>query len=240
MKGKTTIFRIIAALALALIISVSASVVAFAQEYPELVAENTENSHTDSEKTDISDMNMEQVEQNAPENSPVVGEVSKTDEVNIFEEIYKKASEYAAEIISVLTFVGTLIVGFAYKKGLLPLVTRAVTAIQSAVNKIKNDTEESAKASATGMEGISERLAGVENSLSILTDDLMEMSAKLECESEAIKERRKMKTILLSQVDMLYDIFMSSSLPQYQKDATGARMQSMREELTAYEAGEKQ
>ena len=40
---------------------------------------------------------------------------------------------------------------------------------------------------------------------------------------------------LISQVDMLYAIFMSSALPQYQKDEVGARIKEMREELEKYE-----
>ena len=36
------------------------------------------------------------------------------------------------------------------------------------------------------------------------------------------------RVILSAQVDMLYDIFMTSALPQYQKDAVGERIAAMR------------
>ena len=45
-----------------------------------------------------------------------------------------------------------------------------------------------------------------------------------------------MRTILAGQIDMLYSIFMSSGLPQYQKDEIGEKIKEMREELKSYEA----
>lgn len=243
MKGKTTIFKWVAALSLALMICACASPIAYAESYSAGVEENDdfslesgENEPTLSEKVEDDAENSAKAPTNV-ENSLPSTEVNGE---NLFEQIYLKVCEYASEILSVMTLIGTLIVGFAYKKGLLPLVSRAISAIQSSVNKIKSDTEEGAKSTSLGMDTLSERLSGVENSLSLMSEDLMELSAKLECESECIKERKRMKTILTSQIDMLYDIFMTSSLPQYQKDATGARIQCMREELAAYETGEKQ
>lgn len=243
MKGKTTIFKWVAALSLALLICVCASPIAYAESYSAGVEENDDFSLESSENEPVLSENVAEDTQNGKENAPSVeNSLQNTvgESENLFEQIYLKVCEYASEILSVMTLVGTLIVGFAYKKGLLPLVSRAISAIQSSVNKIKSDTEEGAKSTSLGMDSLSERLSGVENSLSLVSEDLMELSAKLECESECIKERKRMKTILTSQIDMLYDIFMTSSLPQYQKDATGARIQCMREELAAYETGEKQ
>ena len=49
------------------------------------------------------------------------------------------------------------------------------------------------------------------------------------------RERETVKLLLEEQINMLYTIFLSSSLPQYQKDEIGVRIQSMREELASYE-----
>ena len=38
-----------------------------------------------------------------------------------------------------------------------------------------------------------------------------------------------MKALMSAQIDMLYDIFMTSSLPQYQKDAVNKRISEMKE-----------
>ena len=49
---------------------------------------------------------------------------------------------------------------------------------------------------------------------------------------EATREKEAFKLILTSQVDMLYYLFMSSALPQYQKDTVGERISKMREALS--------
>jgi len=48
---------------------------------------------------------------------------------------------------------------------------------------------------------------------------------------EAQQERQELKLILDSQIDMLYDIFMASALPQYQKDAVGEKIAKMKEAI---------
>ena len=40
-----------------------------------------------------------------------------------------------------------------------------------------------------------------------------------------------MKIILESQIDMLYDIFMSSSIPLFQKEAVGEKISAMKKRL---------
>jgi hypothetical protein len=51
---------------------------------------------------------------------------------------------------------------------------------------------------------------------------------------EVAKERATLKLILQNQIDMLYAIFQSSALPQYQKEEIGVKIQRMREELASY------
>jgi hypothetical protein len=57
----------------------------------------------------------------------------------------------------------------------------------------------------------------VEERLSILDDQ--------KNENEIFKE------LLRGQVDMLYDIFLSSSLPQFEKDRVGKRVEEMKQAL---------
>ena len=38
----------------------------------------------------------------------------------------------------------------------------------------------------------------------------------------------QLRLVVDTQIDMLYDIFMSSALPQYQKDAVGERIAKMK------------
>ena len=153
---------------------------------------------------------------------------------NLFETIYTEIRAYAAEIISAMTLIGTLIIGVAYKKGLLPLLTRAISAIQTSLGKIKEGAQSEAESTKSSIDAISERICSMENSIAIFSETLGALETKLSSEIEYASERKRISTIIGSQVDMLYDIFMSSALPQYQKDAVGTRIQSMREELVGY------
>ena len=210
------------------VISISLfSITAFASE-------NTHFSNESGEPTSFYEENTEVVYQNNEDIADEVGN-DKSSIENIFAGIYNEAKEYTAEIISTITLIGTLILGFAYKKGLLPLVTRAISAIGQSVTKIKDDTESGMAATQTGLDSVTERLGELENSVTLFRETLDTLEEQLQCEAEYVKERKKMNTVMLAQIDMLYDIFMSSALPQYQKDAVGGKIQIMKEELGLYD-----
>ena len=63
------------------------------------------------------------------------------------------------------------------------------------------------------------------------------LSGNLRDESEARREKKQLYLILNAQIEMLYDLFMSSALPQYQKDAVGEKIAKMKEAVreNAYE-----
>ncbi|MBQ7387364.1 MAG: hypothetical protein IJW03_04265 [Clostridia bacterium] len=229
MKGKTNFKRLIACLLLSLVLMLSFSVAVSAEE-----SGNGENSSVIAENDAVLSENVENTPEIVTESDENVGN-GENELSNIFADIYNEISKYAAEIISALTLIGTLILSFAYKKGLLPLVSRGVAAIQQSVAKIKDDTENGVKNTQTGLDSVSERLGEVENSLALFKGTLDTLEEKLQCEAEYVKERKRMGTVMLSQIDMLYDIFMASALPQYQKDAVGRRVQMMKEELELYD-----
>ncbi len=177
-------------------------------------------------------------EVNPPENTDVGGEYTENlpdlseecgeTEINIFEEIYSAAEANADKIFSILAFLGTLVVGVGYKSGLLPLLRDALSKLKSAIDGVKADGEMSKAITENKMAEISsfvkesnEKLRGIEERLGNY-----ELS---------MEERESMRLVLASQVDMLYAIFMSSALPQYQKDEIGIKIQEMREELASYE-----
>lgn len=226
MKEKTNFKRFLGVILIAISLSLF-SVTASASE-------NGDFSTQSGESTSFSEENKEPLIQ-LPENSDTkVGE-DETSSDNVFSEIYSEVTKYTTEIISAITLIGTLILGFAYKKGLLPLVTRAIAAIQQSVTKIKNDTESGRAETQTGLDSVTERLGELENSVTLFKQTLDTLEEQLQCEAEYVKERKKMNTVMLSQIDMLYDIFMSSALPQYQKDAVGCKIQMMKEELGLYD-----
>ncbi|MBR5242299.1 MAG: hypothetical protein IKV20_04085, partial [Clostridia bacterium] len=78
-------------------------------------------------------------------NADDVGDAeAEATEVNFFERLYDAVTDYISEILCVLAFGGSFIIAVLYKKGLLPLLKGALSAISSAVGKIKDTAEESA------------------------------------------------------------------------------------------------
>ena len=158
-----------------------------------------------------------------------------TVEDNVFGKIYTEITEYASEILCAMTFIGSLVLAFAYRKGLLPIVKGSLLTIGNAVGKMKESVSENAqkgeelgKSIENGLEAAKSVLDGLVSRIEELDAALTERLAK---ESEEVKEKEALRLVLLSQIDMLSDIFMSSSIPQYRKDAVGERIAKMKEAL---------
>ena len=150
---------------------------------------------------------------------------------NIFEELYAAIEENADKIFSVLAFVGTLVVGVGYKSGLLPLLRNALSGLKGAIDGVKADGE-TTKALTDG------KLQEISASLEKIEDELSDMKWQYESYEEICRDRESLRLIISGQIDMLYSIFMTSALPQYQKDEVGERISLMREELKKYAPSE--
>lgn len=154
-------------------------------------------------------------------------------EENLFEICYGEIMKHSDKILSALAFLGTLIIAFAYKKGFLPIVKGALNALSASVAGLKEEAER------TTLES-SERL----DSAVSLIDGMVERLSSLEKGLTAARDEQAksadMKTIMKAQIEMLYEVFMSSSLPAYQKESIGERIAEMKKTLSAPsgEAGE--
>ena len=150
---------------------------------------------------------------------------------NLFEEIYKSLENNADKIFSVLAFIGTLVVGVGYKSGLLPLLRDAITKLKGSIDGVKAEGEAREQVNVQRLAEISGTVERIENQLLQIDDERADYN-------KMRRERESLGRILEGQIDMLYAIFMSSALPQYQKDEIGERISNMREELKSYEASE--
>ena len=154
---------------------------------------------------------------------------TETENTNVFEELYAAASEFSGEIASALAFLGSLIVALAYKRGLMPAVKNGIGAIGGAVSQLKDSTESYSKHQDELLTEFSERLCRAEEVLERFGQGIDEIAEKTEDGKSAAEDRASMKALMSAQIDMLYDIFMTSSLPQYQKDAVNKRIGEMKE-----------
>lgn len=154
------------------------------------------------------------------------------DEANFFEKVYEEIMAYTSEILCALTFAGSLVIAFAYKKGLLPLVEGSLITIGNAVAKIKESTNENTKLSSQLGENIGVKLSDTQELLTRLSERIgtleNTLSGNIKTENAARLEMGQLRLVVDTQIDMLYDIFMYSALPQYQKDAVGERIAKMK------------
>ena len=154
---------------------------------------------------------------------------------NLFAKLYAELTEYATEILAALTLAGSLTLAVAYKKGLLPLVEKSLLSIGNAITKIKESTKESLDTSTKMSATIDDRLAASSEALEALikgVDDLGRAISESNHNDESTKcAIAELRLVVRAQIDMLYDVFMHSALPQYQKDAVGERIAKMKEAM---------
>lgn len=148
---------------------------------------------------------------------------------NIFEDAFTALEGFSSEILCALSFIGSLLIAFAYRRGLLPTVKNGIGAIGNAIGSMKESTESYAKQSEELLNLMSERLCHAEKTLEEFERAVAEIAEKCESGEHAARDRAEMKALMTAQIDMLYDIFMTSSLPQYQKDAVSERVRDMKE-----------
>lgn len=150
---------------------------------------------------------------------------------SIFDEIYGAVMANADKILSAMAFCGTLIVGFAYKRGLLPLLGKAMNAISKSVDGIKEDGIRSAQSTEERLTDIDASIKEIRESSAVTEASISDIEEHISRYDEAMAQYSAMKTVMSAQTDMLYAVFMSSALPQYQKEEIGERIAEMRKEL---------
>ena len=157
-------------------------------------------------------------------------------ETNVFYEVYSVILQHSDKILSALAFCASLFLAFAYRSGIVPLIRGGLNTLGTAVNKFKEEADKANEASAKTLGEAKDKLCDAEKSITALTEKLGTLEDKL---AEAIEDKKRaedMKIIMESQIDMLYDIFMSSSIPLFQKEAVGEKISAMKKKLLVSEA----
>ena len=152
-------------------------------------------------------------------------------ESNPFAELYAYVCENADNIFSALAFMASVVLAFIYKKGLMPALTSSLGNIRTSVKTISETAEKALVESEGAYAGVKHSIDLVGEGLDTLCISMGELEKRLKATEEQANEAKAMKTIMSAQIDMLYIIFMSSSLPQYSKDAVGERIAEMKAAL---------
>lgn len=164
-------------------------------------------------------------------------EAQTSEEDTFFGMLYEEISEHSDKLLAALSFVGSLIVIFAYKKGLLPIIKASLGALGTAVSSIKDESERASAEAGVIMSGAVEKLGAAEAVISDLSKQLENIEHRLEEANGKQLESKKVYTVISAQIDMLYEVFMSSSLPAYQKESVGEKITEMKRSLAESSAG---
>lgn len=156
------------------------------------------------------------------------GDNSTEDTSNPFEALYKVALEHAGEIFSALACLFSAILMLCYRKGIMPLIEGGIGAISGSVSTISREAERQSQLSDKTKEIIEEKLLGAEAILNQISASFEDFDKRLRT-CEGLKSfENSVREILLSQIDLLYEVFMNSSLPQYEKDRIGEMVAAMK------------
>ncbi len=151
---------------------------------------------------------------------------------NLFEAAYELACENLDKILSALAFCGTLLVGFAYKKGLLPTLEGALGKLSDSVRLINEGAQKSAEEGEAFLTALAKKLDAGAGALEKTQKELDLLHADLEKAERSADEAELLRAIMRTQAELLRDIIMTSSLPQYMKDKAGESFAQMAAKLT--------
>ncbi len=150
---------------------------------------------------------------------------------NAFKEIYEFVISNSDKLFAMLAFISSLLVGFAYKKGLIPLVKTALGALGNGVALLKEEAKQRGEEANLALSNAENKLSKAEENIALVAEKLTALEEELTKSREGAMKDKELRLILGSQIDLLYEIFMSSSLPDYQKDAIGERVAEMKRAL---------
>ncbi len=155
-------------------------------------------------------------------------EETAAEDTTVFGAAFEEIKAHSAEILSALAFAGSAILTFTYKRAMMPTLKHGIGAIGGSVSEIKGTQEKLGEGQKKLREELEDRLGAIE-ALSVNAERALEKSVvMLEKFNTGAAEREKLQALISEQVSLLYDVFMFSSIPEYQKDAVGRRVETMR------------
>ena len=163
---------------------------------------------------------------------------SEAAEPGFFSLLYETAGEHLAEILSALSAISAFTIAFCYRKGLLPILKNGIGAIGSATKKWGENAENYGEEAKKICENANNYIHRADKKIDELKEYFDSIEKKLAALESNAKENGQTRTVLTGQLDMLCDIFLSSSLPQFEKDRVSQRIERMKRELNAAADGE--
>ena len=152
-------------------------------------------------------------------------------EENPFFALYDTLSSHLPELFSALSLAGACIIAFCYKRGLLPLLKDGLGAIGSAALDCGKKAEAFSSESKDICEKVNNYVQSITSYVEKIEQALLVLDEKISSFGDQKAESAILHELMLGQVEMLQEIFLVSSLPQFEKDRICKRVEGMRNEL---------
>ena len=126
-------------------------------------------------------------------------------------------------LLGVLSLIGTLLVAFLYKTGLLPLLRSGLSALSDLLGKNREVTEHFTKETGEQIHRIEEYMTPMVDTLARSENALRAMEEKLAALETALErsegDRQKTAAVLRTDTELFYELLASVNLPETQKDS---------------------
>ena len=168
--------------------------------------------------------------------APLITEVTEAEsegEDNIFLTVYDEIASHLPELLSALSLLGAGMIAFCYKRGLLPLLKNGIGAIGSAAMDCGKKAESYAEESRNLCEKANDSIHFITTYMKKIEEDLYSLDEKISAVCMQKKEKEVMRELMHGQIDMLLEIFLASSLPQFEKDRVCKKVEELKRSLNA-------
>lgn len=193
------------------------------EKLPEKNGENSDTSGDISQNTDENSKDNHSLEK-------ALKEEKNDKSTNPFSELYNSLIVHLGDIFACLSFVLGLIIAMYYKKSLMPGISGAASAIKGSIDDIYDSTQASQAQTNAFAEALSSEIKSLSGIVDNISAELSTIKQDIHNE-DSMLEIKKNRAVLLVQIDMLYNIFISSALPEYQKEKVGKQVIEMKKEL---------
>lgn len=165
------------------------------------------------------------------------GEADRSEE-NVFDEIYLTVCDNLDGVFSILAFLASLILTFCYKKGLLPLVRGALTSLKNGVGSLEKEAREGIVRTEDAVAELKDGFKVYEGAVERIESAIDHATERIDALARGEAELSDLRKVLITQIEMLYDVFMQSSLPQFSKDSVCERIGEMKKAILTDRDGE--
>ena len=142
-------------------------------------------------------------------------------QTNAFAAVFDFVMENRAAVLSALSFISALYVALSYKKALLPTIKDMILKIKKSTDEVGEKNERCEKELQAAYSTFVEKAEQYESRV-------RELQAALADISDSKCAQARIENALLCELDMLYEVFMAASLPQYEKDRVGEKFAAIR------------